>query len=81
MDKKNLQNILANPFTIPNWRDVLVSVFGVKRLHQNPIPIDINKKEKAEAAFELGSFNTSDDRIIGLTIKKATKSIRSLRFA
>lgn len=75
MDKKNLQNILANPFTIPNWRDVLVSVFGVKRLHQNPIPIDINKKEKAEAAFELGSFNTSDDRIIGLYLVKVKPEV------
>lgn len=75
MDKKNLQNILANPFTIPNWRDVLVSVFGVKRLHQNPIPIDINKKEKAEAAFELGSFNTSDDRIIGLYLVKVKPDV------
>jgi type I restriction-modification system DNA methylase subunit len=75
MDKKNLQNILANPFTIPNWRDVLVSVFGVKRLHQNPVPIDINKKEKAEAAFELGSFNTSDDRIIGLYLVKVKPQV------
>lgn len=75
MDKKNLQNILANPFTIPNWRDVLVSVFGVKRLHQNPIPIDINKKEKAESAFELGSFNTSDDRIIGLYLVKVKPQV------
>lgn len=70
MDKKNLQNILSAPFTLPNWRDVLVSVFGAKRLHQNPIEIAINKKEKAEAAFELGSFNTSDDRIIGLYLVK-----------
>lgn len=75
MDKKNLQNILDNPFTISNWRDVLVSVFGVKRLHQNPIPIDINKKEKAEAAFELGSFNTSDDRIIGLYLVKVKPEV------
>ncbi len=75
MDKKNLQNILGKPFTLSNWRDVLVSVFGVKRLHQNPIPIDINKKEKAEAAFELGSFNTSDDRIIGLYLVKVKPEI------
>jgi hypothetical protein len=75
MDKKNLQNILSAPFTIPNWRDVLVSVFGAKRLHQNPIPIVINKKEKAEAAFELGSFNTSDDRIIGLYLVKVKPEV------
>lgn len=75
MDKKNLQNILANPFTIPNWRDVLISVFGVKHLHQNPIPIDVNNKEKAEAAFELGSFNTSDDRIIGLYLVKVKPQV------
>lgn len=75
MDKRNLQNILSNPFTIPNWRDVLVSVFGVKRLHQNPIPISINKKEKAEAAFELGSFNTSDDRIIGLYLVRVKPQV------
>jgi hypothetical protein len=75
MDKKNLQSILSAPFTIPNWRDVLVSVFGAKRLHQNPIPIDINKKEKAEAAFELGSFNTSDDRIIGLYLVKVKPEV------
>lgn len=75
MDKKNLQSILSAPFTIPNWRDVLVSVFGAKRLHQNPIPIVINKKEKAEAAFELGSFNTSDDRIMGLYLVKVKPEV------
>ena len=75
MDKKNLQSILSSSFTISNWRDVLVSVFGAKRLHQNPIPIEINKKEKAEAAFELGSFNTSDDRIIGLYLVKVKPEI------
>lgn len=75
MDKKNLQNILTSPFTIPNWRDVLIGVLGVKQLHQNPIPIDINKKEKAEAAFELGSFTTSDDRIIGLYLVKVKPEV------
>lgn len=75
MDKKNLQPILSSPFSIPNWRDVLIGVFGVRRLHENPVPIEINKKEKAESAFELGSFNTADDRIIGLYLVKVKPEV------
>lgn len=75
MDKKNIQNILSSPFTVANWHDVLISVFGAKRLHKSPVKIDINKKEKAEAAYELGSFNTSDDRIIGLYLVKVKPEV------
>ncbi|MBL7840162.1 MAG: Eco57I restriction-modification methylase domain-containing protein [Cyclobacteriaceae bacterium] len=75
MDKKNLQNILSTSFSTNNWREVLVNVFGVKRLHQDPIQIHIKNKEKAEAAFELGSFNTSDDRIIGLYLVKVKPEV------
>ncbi|MCH8569137.1 MAG: hypothetical protein LAT67_12760, partial [Balneolales bacterium] len=66
MDKKLLQNIFSASFSNADWLIVLQSVFGAKQLLQQPKPIILPNSEKATAAFELGSFTTSDDRIIGL---------------
>lgn len=66
MDKKQLENILSQPFQLNDWKQLVISVFGAKRLFTTPKPIILNANKKAEEAYELGSFNTSDDRIIGL---------------
>ena len=75
MDKKKLQEILSNPFNLNDWQNLLKSVFGAKNFHQKPISINLSDNKKADAAFELGSFNTSDDRIIGLYLVKVKPEV------
>ena len=53
MDKKQLQDILSQPFQIERWVDVLRNVFGVPNILQKPLPIQMNANKKDEAAFEL----------------------------
>ena len=67
MDKTILYKIFSKAFDDRTWFQVLKTVFGVKLgLLAQPKPIPLVNHEKASAAFELGSFTTSDDRIIGL---------------
>lgn len=67
MDKTTLHKIFNKAFNDASWLEVLKSVFGAKLgLLAQPKPILLNSNDKANAAFELGSFTTTDDRIIGL---------------
>lgn len=66
MERTALQKIFSKTFDDSSWLEVLHSVFGAKQLLAQQKAILLLNKEKAEAAFELGSFTTSDDRIIGL---------------
>lgn len=75
MEKKKLQEILSQPFVLNDWRQVLIEIFGVKNFFQNPSEIILPKNNKAKAAYELGSFNTSDDRIIGLYLVKVNPDV------
>ena len=66
MDKKKLQNILSSSYKLASWQEVLVDVFGVRNLLQSPLPIILREDKRIESAYELGNFNTADDRMIGL---------------
>ena len=66
MDKKTLDSVLKNAYNLPLWRQVLTDVFGARNLNQTPQKILLPSNDLAENAFELGFFNTTDDRIIGL---------------
>lgn len=67
MDKTTLQNkVFSQPFDQTLWFEVLRSVFSARQLFAQPKPIAIGVNDKAEAAYELGSLTTSDDRVIGL---------------
>lgn len=66
MDKKTLHKTFSTAFKDSEWLSVLQSVFGARQLLAQPKPILLPSTEKASAAYELGSFTTSDDRIIGL---------------
>ena len=67
MDKKHLQhNILSAPYDRATWHEVLIEYFGVKRLHQNPTPILLSANDITDYAVELGSFDTADDRLVGI---------------
>ncbi len=66
MTKAQLSEILSAPFDLDNWRNTLAEIFNVKHFHQQPQSIMLPSNDKAEAAYELGSFETQDDRLIGL---------------
>ncbi|MBS1744558.1 MAG: Eco57I restriction-modification methylase domain-containing protein [Bacteroidetes bacterium] len=66
MDKTTLQSIFSKPFVLADWQNLLTAIFGVRSLLQNPAAILLPNNDKAEAAFELGKFNTADSRLIGL---------------
>ncbi|RLD60752.1 MAG: hypothetical protein DRJ01_09140 [Bacteroidetes bacterium] len=66
MDKSRLHKIFSKAFNQPEWIEVLKDVFGAKQLLVQPNPIMLPSNDKAKAAYELGNFTTSDDRIIGL---------------
>ncbi len=67
MDKRTLDSILKNAYNLPLWQQVLTEVFGARSLNRRPQPIiNLPLRDLATEAFELGFFNTTDDRIIGL---------------
>src|SRR5690606_33364200 len=67
MNNTTLSKIFSKAFDDASWLEVLKSVFGAKLgLLAQPKPILLPINDKASAAFELGSFTTADDRIIGL---------------
>ena len=66
MTKQQLQTILSSPYDQAVWKQVLIEIFGVKRILQTPQPIYFANTQKASEAYELGSFSTKDDRIIGI---------------
>jgi len=76
MNKKELNEILKNPFNRQDWQLVLEEFFGAKYFRQQPLKIALPNYEKAESAFELGSFNTIDDRLIGLYHVKVKPGVR-----
>lgn len=66
MDRATLHKIFEKAYNHKDWIEVLQSVFGARQLYAQPKPILLPNNERATEAFELGSFTTSDDRIIGL---------------
>ena len=75
MDKKTLQSILSKPFELADWRNLLTAVFGVRNFLTTPSEIPLPSNKKADSALELGSFNTADDRIIGLYLVKVKPEV------
>ena len=73
MDKKTLQNsILEKEYQPEKWLDVLKDYFGAKKFHQKPQPVSLPSNEIAHSAVELGSFYTTDERIVGIYEVKLT---------
>jgi hypothetical protein len=66
MEKAKLNKIFSKTFDLQEWLIILKEVFGAKQLLTQPKPILLNNNDRAKSATELGSFATSDDRIIGL---------------
>lgn len=66
MDKTKLKEILSTPYTLESWQEVLMAVFGVRNLKASPTAITGYESDKIKSVFELGSFKTYDERLIGL---------------
>jgi hypothetical protein len=67
VDKKKLQDILSSSYNLASWQEVLVDVFGVRNLLSSPKLIDgLEPNEKIKSVYELGSFETYDNRLVGL---------------
>jgi type I restriction-modification system DNA methylase subunit len=66
IDKDALRSILSTGYQSAFWHDVLTDIFGARELLQRPKPITLPPNDLARAAFELGSFETADDRLVGL---------------
>ncbi|WP_428655995.1 Eco57I restriction-modification methylase domain-containing protein [Runella sp.] len=66
MDKKILQRVLSSAYNQSAWRQVLTDVFGVKRILQVSQPIVLPTNELVVTAYEIGSFDTADDRTVGI---------------
>lgn len=66
MDRATLHKIFEKAYNHQDWIEVLQCIFGARQLYTHPKPILLPNNERATEAFELGSFTTSDDRIIGL---------------
>lgn len=66
MDKKQLQHtILEAAYNREAWIEVLKEYFGVRKIQLSPQKINIDNS-KAEYAIELGSFNTIDEKLVGV---------------
>lgn len=67
MDKKTLQySILEKHYQPEKWLEVLKEYFGVKTLHRQPQQVLLPSNDIADLGIELGSFYTSDERLVGL---------------
>jgi adenine-specific DNA-methyltransferase len=66
MDKAKLLDILSTAYDQKSWQDVLVNIFSAKNLYQSPAGIPLPANDKADSAYELGKFYTTDDRLIGI---------------
>lgn len=70
MNKEDLRSILSTEYDQQQWHTVLREVFGATNLRQTPKDIKNRLSgddgKIAKAAFELGSFETADGRVVGL---------------
>jgi len=66
MEKSELRNIFENSFNLEDWQRIMRSLFKAEDVRQEPKPIEtLPSNELAYDAFELGSTNTSDERLVG----------------
>lgn len=67
MDKKHLQHtILEATYNREVWLNVLKEFFGAKTFYQKPVAVSLLTNDLANGAVELGSFYTSDERLVGM---------------
>lgn len=67
---KDLRQILSSPFCQEDWISFLKKLFahnsGAGVILQKPQRIELPKSEKVKEAYELGNYETTDGRLIGI---------------
>ncbi|SQA76946.1 Type IIS restriction enzyme Eco57I [Capnocytophaga ochracea] len=67
---KNLRQILSSPYHQEDWISFLKELFahnsGTGVILQKPQRIELPKSEKVREAYELGSYETTEGRLIGI---------------
>ena len=67
---KDLRQILSSPYRQEDWISFLKELFvhrsGTGVILQKPQIIDLPKSEKVKEAYELGNYETTDGRLIGI---------------
>ena len=67
---KNLRQILSSPYHQEDWISFLKELFahnsGTGVILQKPQRIELSKSEKVKEAYELGNYETTEGRLIGI---------------
>ena len=67
---KNLRQILSSPYHQEDWISFLKELFahnsGIGVILQKPQRIELSKSEKVKEAYELGNYETTEGRLIGI---------------
>lgn len=67
---KNLRQILSSPYRQEDWISFLKELFahnsGTGVILQKPQRIELSKSEKVKEAYELGNYETTEGRLIGI---------------
>ena len=67
---KNLRQILSSPYRQEDWISFLKELFahnsGTGVILQKPQRIELPKSEKVKEAYELGNYETTEGRLIGI---------------
>src|SRR5215213_8466712 len=66
MDATQLKQIFEKPYNRADWYTVSKEIFGAEKLLAKPAPIKLPENEWDAVGFELGNFETTDGRLIGL---------------
>lgn len=70
MNKDQLKNILSAPYSREEWKLVLENIFGVKNIKIQPSSVPLPQSDSqtplARDAFEIGSFETHDEKVVGI---------------
>jgi len=66
MNKDQLKVILSTGYDPESWHQVLTEIFGVDTVRKIRFKISVTNDKLAESAWELGSFKTSDNRLVGV---------------
>lgn len=75
MTKEQIKELLESGYNRENWISLIRHVFNNGQFNAKPIEVPIAKNNIAENTFELGSFETSDKRIIGIYEIKIKKNL------
>lgn len=75
MIKEQIKDALEQDYSRDNWVSLIRNVFNNGSFNAKPVEISIAKNDIAENAFEIGSFETVDERIIGIYEIKIKKNV------